>query len=134
MKPMANSCPLEYGKAVDEARSMLGLINETEFPNVDSVCIPPVPREKNPIEIKKVQIVCSPNPSQGLFNLELPSKSENYDLKIFNYLGQQVFFAKTNGANQFAINLLEYAKGIYVLKVYKGNIEVYSQKLVLVQQ
>jgi len=59
-------------------------------------------------------ITIFPNPSTGLINLSL--KEKNNTVKIFDLQGREIYSQKFL-SNKFEINLTEYRKGIYFLKV-----------------
>ncbi|MCV9928655.1 SBBP repeat-containing protein [Flavobacterium sp. LS1R49] len=58
-----------------------------------------------------------PNPSTGIFNLEL---TKDLDVEVYNNLGQKILSKKSfTGTN--IINISEKASGVYFLKVIDGN-------------
>lgn len=68
-----------------------------------------------------------PNPTEGLINVELSSAEENYEIKIYNMMGQLVCHAEREEAHSqsLTMNLSGKAKGIYLIKcVRKEGIEV----------
>jgi hypothetical protein len=67
-----------------------------------------------------------PNPSTGVFNIQ--TNEVNYDLKVYNSLGQLVFInKKSNSKNMDLTNL---KSGIYSVVLISNNKQV-SRKLLL---
>ncbi len=73
-----------------------------------------------------------PNPSHGIFNFSLNSNSGNYQVRVYNVLGQEVNTAIINTANN-TINLSTQAKGIYIYKLITENGETVSTGRLVVE-
>lgn len=73
-----------------------------------------------------------PNPSNGLFELNISNMEEQSKLEIsvYDISGAEIFHSELLNDGKNAINLLGYTKGIYLLKVNNGN-EIYTQRLIL---
>jgi endonuclease/exonuclease/phosphatase family metal-dependent hydrolase len=69
-----------------------------------------------------------PNPSQGLFTLEL-SNSSTCQLRVTDALGRSILTA--NAAGRYSLNLAQQPAGLYLLSVLQGDVE---QKVVLVKE
>jgi hypothetical protein len=70
-----------------------------------------------------------PNPSNGLFTLDLQSLPERSELEIYNILGEKVYDEVINSSN-VQIDLSDKPKGIYFFKI--GSVgKVSSRKLVI---
>jgi hypothetical protein len=68
-------------------------------------------------------IVLSPNPSSGIFNLYNPDQKK-IDMEIYNVMGQKVFDQKNVDAVNYSINLESNAAGIYFVKMKLDGEEV----------
>lgn len=69
-----------------------------------------------------------PNPNNGIFTIET-NTFENTSVSIFNITGQIIFKGKLSQAFT-SINLSEYSKGIYFVKI-KTSTETFTEKLVV---
>ncbi|MCF8367047.1 MAG: T9SS type A sorting domain-containing protein [Bacteroidales bacterium] len=72
-----------------------------------------------------------PNPSNGLFSLEIPNGTEAFDLSIYNAFGQQVMDEKIRNCISFIpVDLASQPKGIYFIRIetLEGN---YLRKIVV---
>lgn len=74
-------------------------------------------------------IVLSPNPSNGVFNLSNPDGKE-IGITVFNSLGQLVYQQQTNAALNSTINIQDQAAGIYFVKITSGGEEVIKKIIV----
>jgi hypothetical protein len=66
-----------------------------------------------------------PNPSNGIFNVQLESATGTSQITVYNVLGQQVYFSKLTTV-QTSINLSSQPKGVYIYKVLNENGESIS--------
>jgi len=75
-----------------------------------------------------------PNPNTGKFNIEMDiAEAENFELRIFNNLGQEIFTEKLTqfkGIYEKEIDLSTYAAGLYNLQLSSGNERIISNKIV----
>ncbi|TND07548.1 MAG: psrP1 [Bacteroidetes bacterium] len=74
-----------------------------------------------------------PNPSEGLFNLEIAGASAEVpvQIEVFSMTGSRVFSStETGAANLLPIDLAVYPKGIYLLRISSGE-EMLTKKLVV---
>ena len=74
-------------------------------------------------------IVLSPNPSNGIFNLSNADGKE-IAVAVFNSLGQLVYQQKNNTALNSTINIEDQAAGIYFVKITSGGEEVIKKIVV----
>ncbi len=75
-------------------------------------------------------VAVSPNPSNGLFNIEIKKVSSLINIKVVDINGKEVFSKNNVSANELkSIDLTKLQSGIYILKVNGENIN-YSQKLI----
>lgn len=61
-----------------------------------------------------------PNPSNGMFNVEITSLTGNPQITVYNVLGQQVYGSKLN-VTQTTLNLGAQPKGVYIYRVMDEN-------------
>lgn len=73
-----------------------------------------------------------PNANNGLFTLELAKglPSDNNQVRIYDINGKEIYSMETNDMKT-AIDLSSQPKGIYFLKLFRGNIEVGAKKIVV---
>jgi Secretion system C-terminal sorting domain len=73
----------------------------------------------------------SPNPSNGKFSLEIPNNFNlsNFEVEIVDFLGKKVnSFSKLNSYIE-AIDLSNYADGMYIIKITKNNMPFWVSKI-----
>jgi hypothetical protein len=73
---------------------------------------------------EELKISLYPNPVKGTLNIAPEGTDEvNLSVTIFNTLGQKVFTTEFTAASQeiSQINLAEYPKGLYLVKIQSGN-------------
>ena len=68
----------------------------------------------------KEELLIYPNPNAGIFALQLPSNSEDAQLKITDVAGV-VVFEKSNYSNQESIDLMAFPSGIYFATVEQSG-------------
>jgi len=134
---IANLCPLMYGKSVFEARTILTMNGEYQFPEINEVC-QMVEGRKAKEQEKVEEVSCYPNPSNGQITLSFPeNKSEIekvYEVEIRNSIGH-LCFKQTydNPLNDEQISLLHNATGVYFLSVQTNSETVLHKKLLLIK-
>jgi hypothetical protein len=74
------------------------------------------------------QIVVGPNPSNGLFKIDLPNLKKQVSIVVYSATGKTVFFANEMGS--FDIDLSNQSPGLYTLHLYTER-GVVTRKLVL---
>jgi hypothetical protein len=79
-------------------------------------------------DIKNSQFNIYPNPTNGLFTIELDGNSK-YVVSVRNVLGQIVFSTTTNGMNT-NVDLSTFDKGIYTVEL-KDNNAIYTEKVIV---
>ncbi|CAM1365248.1 T9SS type A sorting domain-containing protein [Tenacibaculum xiamenense] len=75
-------------------------------------------------------VLVSPNPSEGIFNVRWKSEGANMDFSIYDITGKTILTKKNISDNNFNIDLSNFTKGIYLLNL-KTNNKVATKKLVL---
>ncbi len=74
-------------------------------------------------------LIIYPNPSNGLFNLQLINTIENAEIKVRDVLGQEIISEKLR-SNKTEIDLSKCNAGIYFLNLLQGNKILTVQKLI----
>jgi hypothetical protein len=84
------------------------------------------------IESKLSQIRLHPNPSTGIFNLNIPSVDQPIDVQVMNVAGQVIYSnsVENNGASTIQIDLNKNAKGVYFVKITDSS-ETVVKKVVI---
>jgi len=97
----------------------------TMYPTIASIPI-------ETLELSSQAVSIYPNPSNGLFYLDLKGLSEDIDISVTNVLGSTVFKEVINNPNAqvYTIDLKNKAKGLYILSLKTQN-NLISKKLVL---
>jgi hypothetical protein len=78
--------------------------------------------------IKQSQFNLYPNPTDGVFVIELEENSK-YEVTVIDILGKTVFSTNTNGMNT-SIDLSSFDKGIYSVELKDEN-EIYTEKIIV---
>jgi hypothetical protein len=77
---------------------------------------------------KDIELKIYPNPSNGIFNLQLGTITEKFHLEVFDMTGRKVTSTEIN--NNYSLDLSEYSKGIYMIKVITNNKSI-TKKIIL---
>jgi hypothetical protein len=103
------------------------------FTSTEGDCSLPYPcttviTEKNNSSNK---IIVYPNPSNGIvtINIQNRKQGENYELFLFNILGEQVY-SEVNFKQEENIDLSSYPKGTYFLRI-KGENNTFNKKVII---
>jgi plastocyanin len=81
----------------------------------------------------KTDVSIFPNPSNGVFQLEINSSqsSQNYELSVYDISGATVLTTLlSNDKNKHSIDLSEFPKGIYFIRVY-NEAEFFTKRIVV---
>ena len=62
-----------------------------------------------------------PNPFSGVFNLSVGTRIDNYVVYVTDLLGKLIYQSQNNQQSQIQIDLSEYPKGVYFVKVISGE-------------
>lgn len=76
---------------------------------------------------KNVKFAIYPNPNQGMFNIDL---AESASVFIYDYLGNLVFDQLITAGKQ-QINLENYPKGIYFIKINSSELSSGAEKIII---
>jgi len=71
-----------------------------------------------------------PNPTTGLFSIELGENRNNYLISIYDILGTLVYENNVSG-NKHTVDLSSKAKGIYFISVKSGDLQITSRRLLI---
>ena len=85
------------------------------------------------IENKSLEeILIFPNPSNGIINLELPTKNKLFSIKIHNNIGKEVI-SLDNTINKSSIDMSKFVNGIYHFSIFENDKKLYSHKFSLIK-
>ena len=81
---------------------------------------------------KSIEILIYPNPSKGIFNLELYSIKNSCQLLVTNLLGKKIYSETINSADKQStqIDLSDYSSGVYNLSLIEENL-IRNYRLIL---
>ena len=93
---------------------------------LDNICFSELPQNSiEEIATAFENISVSPNPSNGLFNLQFDAiKNTNAEIQITDVLGRQLKSIKVEamaGLNKFSFDLNNEPKGLYLLRLQTDN-------------
>lgn len=83
-------------------------------------------------EAKEIELLCMlyPNPTTDFVNLKLNNfKVENISYQIFDFNGKLLYLKKVEGS-ETSIDMKSYADAVYFLKVFQGEKELKTFKIV----
>jgi len=72
------------------------------------------------IEFEKIAKIY-PNPSDGIFKIELIKANQNVSIDIYNLVGKLVLSEKKIDSNSFDINLSNYQTGVFIISLTVDN-------------
>lgn len=102
---------------------------------VDEVRISNVVRDLNYstglAAVEKDVLSLSPNPSDGLVNVHVPSAVPNSTLSVFNTVGQLVFQQSMGGLSDGALDLRFLSKGLYFVQLEMEGKQALVSKLMI---
>lgn len=94
------------------------VINKDTYLSIDTITL----KQNNPFKIY-------PQPSEGIFNIDLTEKAKIHSIEIKNQIGNSVLIDKNpNIFNNY--NLSSFGKGLYLIYLYFEN-QTYVEKLVV---
>ncbi len=81
--------------------------------------------------VKSDKVLLYPNPSNGIVNISLKDYSGDFNVKVYDLNGRQVYSQNvTNINNTNVVNLESLSSGVYVLKLQGENLN-HSEKIIL---
>ncbi len=72
-------------------------------------------------------LLISPNPATDFLNLTFSKNSTNFEIEIINYVGQTIYKAR----NQNMLDVQQFRKGMYVVKVTEEQKNVLIKKIIV---
>lgn len=92
-------------------------------------------REQPPIKSeiisgKEERIRMYPNPTSGIFVLELIHDSDDSFVEIYRSSGERILLQKLSGSDLHEFNLSSHAKGLYIVRVLQGD-RVWYGKIIM---
>ncbi len=100
--------------------------NDNIRPNLKLTFVAPAVNIANKLE-NNVNIY--PNPTTGIFNIELPTNSENTEIAVIDITGKIIYETTTKGTNT-SIDLSNNPQGVYILKL-QFNEQTINQKIIV---
>jgi hypothetical protein len=126
---VANSCIMENSQALFEARAILSFyFDQNEFVNLDDACLHTSNREQKEPNAKDLMVY--PNPSNGVFNLNLTL--EESAIKVLNVINQDGQVIRTINKGR-VIDLSNQPSGIYIVQQINLDGEINYQRIILVK-
>jgi len=80
--------------------------------------------------LPKSTYTLSPNPSSGKVIIINNNPSKESTVSIFNMTGQQMMSQKFNKQEEMELNISQFLKGIYIVKIQVDN-EIVNKQLVI---
>ncbi|MBI9054610.1 MAG: T9SS type A sorting domain-containing protein [Bacteroidales bacterium] len=85
--------------------------------------------------INDEELMIYPNPSTGIFNVDLPENSESNEfiIKVYDVVGSVVYtgIVPANQTVKYELDLTGKSKGIYILSVESEKIKVFNKRILL---
>jgi hypothetical protein len=75
-----------------------------------------------------IELKVYPNPSNGIFKIDLPSSLEDYNIEVYDCKGARVYKGSSQGSTE--LTFLDKPNGIYLIKILGNDIK-YTSKLLL---
>ncbi|HMR47570.1 MAG TPA: T9SS type A sorting domain-containing protein, partial [Bacteroidia bacterium] len=137
---VALQCPYAGGPAVERARALLALLNDSIFYDDDNVCLQSGIYRSSGIDsstvVEKLRFIyINPNPATNKVTITLIGKFEGLcNIEIKNSVGEIVLSKQTDCKNAVTdINISKIAAGFYSVKVQINNSNSVNSKLVIVR-
>lgn len=137
---IASQCPYAGGPAVERARALLALLNDSIFYDDDNVCLQSgiyrsagIDSMMSKNEVRLINI--NPNPASNSVTVSLIGKFEGLcNIEIKNSIGETVLLKQTNCENSVNnVDISKIAAGFYTIKVSVNNSNSANTKLVIVR-
>lgn len=83
-------------------------------------------------DLRPLAVNLYPNPSNGVFTIKMPPAKEGFEISVYDMLGKQVYSnsGKTASFQNISYDLSHLGKGIYNIKIVKGN-EISTEKIII---
>lgn len=88
--------------------------------------------ERNESTLSENIVHVSPNPSQGIFQIEFVNllKVESIEIEVFNSMGQKLLIENEENSSIISLDLSSQANGIYYL-IVRGKTQIVCEKLII---
>jgi hypothetical protein len=135
---IAQQCPFVGGGAVERARSMVAMVNDSVTYNDDYVCLQSgIYRMENDTteKVQSSNIKIIPNPASDKVTIELFGIDDGIcKVQIRNVLNERVYESEFNCAEKnHLINISDLSNGIYSITVNAANKKSLINKLIIVR-
>ena len=120
-----------FGTSVSGTNNTVSLPNSGNIAKDSSLCSKVVSNSNIFDSKTQESIDVYPNPSTGIFTIDMQMIEGNATIEVYNILGARVHLetVKVNLSEQRTIKLAGHKSGIYILKVHTAN-KTYTQKLI----
>ena len=81
-------------------------------------------------EINKLAVNIFPNPVQDILNIKISNFKQGAQLKLFDIAGR-LLMEKSISSEQTQINVANLAKGVYIVEIQTGKLDVVRQKIMI---
>ena len=136
---IAQQCPYTGGPAVERARTLIAMVNDSVFYDDVNTCLQVGVYKQTPDDsLKQVNgnaLILIPNPAKETFQVGLIGDLSDgaCNLTINNAIGELVFIQELNcKAETINIDISKLNQGIYSVKVTTGSVSL-IQKLTIVR-
>ena len=131
LESMASKCPIEYGDAVVQARTLLFNITYKQYYNTCEFEQPTGTKFKIAQTVADgSNIVLYPNPNDGKFVFE-SNDDLSYDLEVYNLLGEKIL--QQTVANKYEINLDNIAFSTYIVRMSRNGEQIKTIRICIIK-
>ncbi len=86
---------------------------------------------RSPQELAEDEILISPNPSTGIFVIDMGVEAEESVIEVVNAFGQKVKTIRHSEGSRSELNLSGFAKGLYLVNITQGDGTLITKKIIL---
>jgi PKD repeat protein len=137
LKSIAQQCPYQYGKAVYQARMLLGFVDTAQYCNECEIIFPPSDNKRLIIGNKDNNDIVKlyPNPAKNEITIEFNYLiEENILFELYDVLGNKVMCRQLlRNNNKVNVSTKNLNQGIYFYKIILNNNIIASDKLVIIK-
>ena len=94
-------------------------------PNANSI-------ENRDLLLKNTAINIYPNPSSGKITIQKPDNDASYQLRIFNLLGNLVYFKDNINTDAFSLELQNNTNSVYLVQIIMDN-EIINKRIIMIK-
>lgn len=132
VRTIAQKCPLTSGQAVYEAQRLMKVIGEYYSSDIEVDCTTPKLRSVE-VDEQVSQLTIHPNPSDGMFTMELPADKSIDQIIISDVSGRTVTQITVENRKVFTIDLTSQSPGVYFYKANRGNEQIAQGKMIIIK-